>query len=68
VPDLVLVLVLADQRDHFSELYDGGYHGVPEPLLSQLLLGHHDLVGVRLGIVRPWFDDSDAAVQVRDCV
>lgn len=62
-----LVLLQGDVSA-FDELYDGGYLGVPEAVLSEYLKprsspGSKDLAGIRLGVMHEWFDDCEPAVR-----
>lgn len=48
----------------YNVLYDGDVHGPPHPHLTGL---HQidNLSDVRIGIFKPWFDDSDEKVRTR---
>jgi Asp-tRNA(Asn)/Glu-tRNA(Gln) amidotransferase A subunit family amidase len=60
---LAYAVMAPNSPGHFYEtLYDGGVNGVPTPHFHQFN-DIHDLSGVRLGIFKEWFDDSDPEVR-----
>jgi len=66
-----LGFVWTGYRGFFDEMYDGNFNGVPKAILNQFLQPApkgpggetRDLVGVKLGVMREWFDDCDSSVR-----